>query len=104
MPSPVLLKTPGAVPDIATLPRAGKPSGFVTDTSAAPISDCGGTTKIIWAGDTKRISAARPLIVTLVPATLVGKVPSLDGCDCAVAFARLAPCAAAMLPRATDFV
>ena len=76
----------------------------MTTTSAVPISVCGGTRKFTCVGEIKKICAARPLIVTLVPLTLVGKVPSDCRCVCLVVFARLLPRAMAMLSGATAFV
>src|SRR5882762_7650661 len=70
-------------------------------TSAAPISVAGGARKLTWPGETKKICAARPLTVTVVPATFVGKVPFGRRCDCNVVFARLLPRATAMLLNAT---
>src|SRR3989441_3570857 len=75
IPSPVLVKTPGAVRSVGTVPREEKFSAFVTITSALAISVCGGARKLTCPGETKKICAARPLTVTLVPARLVGKLP-----------------------------
>ena len=104
MPSPVLVKIPGAALIVVTFARAGKCSALVTMTSAVPISVCAGTRKFTCAGETKKICAARPLTVTRVPATLVGNVPSAKRCDCAVVLARFVPPAKAMLFGATAFV
>ena len=104
MPSPVFVKMPGAARNVGTLPREGKFSELVTMTSAVPISVWAGTRKLIWAGETKKICAARPLTVTRVPLTLVGNNPSPRRCDCAVLLARFVPCAAAMLFGATALI
>src|SRR5205085_2598280 len=72
IPSPVLVNTPGAARRIGTDPREENPSALVTTTSAFPgNSVCGGTRKCTRSGATKKICAARPLTVTVVPPTFV---------------------------------
>src|SRR6266850_2724294 len=73
-------------------------------TSAVPISVAGGTRKLTWPGETKKICADRPLTVTVVPPTFVGNVPLGRRCDCSVVFASAPPRATAMLSGATAFV
>src|SRR5258708_4068584 len=73
-------------------------------TSAVPISVAGGARKLTWPEETKKICAARPLTVTVVPETFVGKVPFDRRCDCSVVFARLVPRTIAMLFGATALV
>ena len=77
----------------------------MTTTSAVPpTSVCGGTRKFTWLGETKKISAARPLTVTVVPPTLVGN-DRFGFCGaCIVVFASAPPRATAMLLGATAFV
>src|SRR5712691_8638926 len=73
-------------------------------TSTVPISVAGGARKLTWPGETKKICAARPLTVTVVPATFVGNVPFGKRCDCSVVFARTLPRATAMLSGAMALV
>src|SRR5258707_966323 len=73
-------------------------------TSTVPISVAGGARKLTWPGETKKICAARPLTVTVVPEMFVGKVPFGRRCDCSVVFARLLPRAIAMLFGATALI
>src|SRR5258708_40055194 len=73
-------------------------------TSAVPISVAGGARKLTWPEETKKICAARPLTVTVVPETFVGKVPFRRRCDCSVVLARLLPRAIAMLFGATALI
>ena len=104
IPSPVLVKTPGAVRSVGTVPREEKFSAFVTITSAFPNSVWGGARKLTCPGETKKICAARPLTVTLVPATFVGKLPLGRRCAWIVVFASTFPWATAMLSGATALI
>src|SRR5258706_3643227 len=104
LPSPLFVNTPGATRSVGTVPLEVKPSELVIETSAVPISVWAGTRKLTCPGDTKKICAARPLIVTVVPPTFVGNVPLGNFCDCWVEFARAPPVATAMLSGATALV
>ena len=104
MPSPVVVKMPGAALNVVMFMRAGKFSELVTMISAVPISFCAGTRKFTCAGETKKICAALPLTETRVPETFVGNVLSAKRCNCVVVFARFVPTAKAMLLGATAFV
>ena len=88
---------PGAERRVVTVPRDWKPSEFVTVTVAVPISVCGGIRKFTCVGETKKIWAARPLTVTVVPPRVVGKLPSDCFCAWTVVKERAPPCATAML-------
>src|SRR2546423_5525301 len=69
VPSPDLVKIPGAARKVVTLPRNGKLSGFVTTTSAVPSSVCGGGGEVTLPGGGKKKRRApaldrAPLAVT----------------------------------------